>query len=252
MPLTAAASLPVRRRITLPAAGLAVAAALVSAGALLLCGLAPVPVDLPEMAAAPVRLPSGADLYVQRYEITVAEWNLCHAQSGCTLALQTGEGFDPATTPATGLSHADASEYVRWITAATGHHFRLPDRSEWEHIARTVLPEKADPLFTDPALTWASAYLVSGIAPRQLRPQGSFSTSPEGIADLDGSVWEWTQECYSGTKEAAEPARCPAYFAGGEHMAVISYLIRDPARGGCAVGLPPAHLGMRLVSQDPV
>jgi hypothetical protein len=35
---------------------------------------------------------------------------------------------------------------------------------------------------------------------------------------------------------------------GGEHVAAMSYLIRNPARGGCAVGTPPAHLGLRLVS----
>jgi hypothetical protein len=44
------------------------------------------------------------------------------------------------------------------------------------------------------------------------------------------------------------PDRCPAFYVGGEHIAVMSYLVRDPARGGCAVGTPPAHLGMRLVS----
>jgi hypothetical protein len=48
-----------------------------------------------------------------------------------------------------------------------------------------------------------------------------------------------------------DPSRCPAFFVGGEHVAAMSYLERDPARGGCAVGTPPAHLGMRLVADDP-
>ncbi|MEC8042421.1 MAG: formylglycine-generating enzyme family protein, partial [Pseudomonadota bacterium] len=34
------------------------------------------------------------------------------------------------------------------------------------------------------------------------------------------------------------------------HVAAIPYLVRDPARGGCAVGSPPAHLGMRLISDE--
>lgn len=33
-----------------------------------------------------------------------------------------------------------------------------------------------------------------------------------------------------------------------EHIAAMSFLERDPARGGCAVGVPPAHLKMRLVT----
>jgi formylglycine-generating enzyme required for sulfatase activity len=84
---------------------------------------------------------------------------------------------------------------------------------------------------------------------RALRPQGSFDTTSQGIVDLNGSVWEWTMDCYAGVAGAQmSPDRCPAFYVGGEHIAVMSYLVRDPARGGCAVGTPPAHLGMRLVA----
>ncbi|WP_323769258.1 formylglycine-generating enzyme family protein [Antarctobacter sp.] len=205
----------------------------------------------PDMVQTPVVLPGGAALYVQRHEVTVAEWNACHDGGGCSLQLRTRPGMDPVVTPATGLSHVDVTEYMLWINDLTGHDFRLPTASEWAFMAREVLPEAPDPIFTDPTLTWASAYLTEGLAPRALKPQGSFATSPEGIADLDGSVWEWTQECYAGVEDGVDPARCPAYFVGGEHVAAMSYLIRDPARGGCAVGTPPAHLGMRLVSDAP-
>ena len=48
----------------------------------------------------------------------------------------------------------------------------------------------------------------------------------------------------------ATPAddRCPAFVAQGLHEAVISVFIRDPATGGCASGVPPPHVGFRLVS----
>lgn len=46
--------------------------------------------------------------------------------------------------------------------------------------------------------------------------------------------------------------RCPAMFVGREHVAAMSFLVRDPARGGCAVRSAPAHLGMRLVSDRKV
>lgn len=207
---------------------------------------------LPEMAASPVTLSSGASLHVQKYEVTVAEWNVCHAEGACSLELRARADQEAHLTPATGLSYVDVTEYLRWINARTGHDFRLPTAVEWDEIAKPVLPEKADPIFSDPSLTWASTYLTEGNAPRALKPQGSFSVSPAGIADLDGSVWEWTQECYAGAESGIDPERCPAYFVGGEHVAAMSFLIRDPARGGCAVGSPPAHLGMRLVSDRPV
>lgn len=207
---------------------------------------------LPRMAERQVVMPDGHELYVQRFEVTVAEWQTCVTQGGCSLEIRARSDQDPARTPATGLSYVDVQEYVAWINDRTGREFRLPTAAEWNTMAAEVLPEKPDPLFTDPSLTWASAYLTEGIAPRALRPQGSFSVSPEGITDLDGSVWEWTQECFAGAAEGIDPARCPAFFVGGEHVAAMSYLVRDPARGGCAVGTPPAHLGMRLVSDDPV
>lgn len=202
-----------------------------------------------EMAAAPVRLPDGSALHVARYEVTVAQWNACFDDGGCMLELRSRDDHDPETMPATGLNYVDVGEFIRWINQQPGAAFRLPTAEEWTYMAASVLPEAPDPIFTDPSLTWASAYLTEGLAPRALKPQGSFSVSPEGIADLDGSVWEWTQECYAGVEDGVDPSRCPAYFVGGEHVAAMSFLERDPARGGCAVGTPPAHLGVRLVSE---
>lgn len=221
-------------------------AAIISIGALLLLR-GPETIEQPTLVSREFVLPNGVSLFVQEHEVSIAEWNLCADQNACDLRLRTRADQDPHTTPATGLSYLDALEYVAWMNTAKGRNFRLPTAQEWALIAAPVLPDKVDPIFTDPALTWASTYLTEGIAPRALKPQGSFSTSPAGIADLDGSVWEWTQDCATDT---TDPSRCAAYYVGGEHVAAMSYLIRDPARGGCAVGSPPAHLGMRLVSDD--
>ncbi|KNX41595.1 Formylglycine-generating sulfatase enzyme [Roseovarius tolerans] len=231
-------------------AALGLLAAVIAGGALL--QRAPDPIFLPVMADRPVMLPNGRALYVQRHEVTVTEWARCFAQDACAQVVRARADQDPATTPATGLSYIDVQDYLAWINDATGHAFRLPTAGEWTIMAASVLPDEPDPIFTDPSLTWASAYLTEGTAPRALKPQGSFTTSPEGIADLDGSVWEWTQECYAGASDGMDASRCPAFFVGGEHVAAMSYLVRDPARGGCAVGTPPAHLGMRLVSDSPI
>ena len=225
--------------------GLAVVA-LVGA-ALMLRG--PDPIDAPQMAESPVVMPDGAALFVQKYEVTVAEWNACHAAGRCELALRVAANRDAATMPATGLSYIDVIEYLAWIKDATRHDFRLPTLAEWEFMAAPVMPKTPDPFFTDPSLSWASAYLLEPQTKRVLRPQGAIDTTPEGIVDLNGSVWEWTAECYAGASGIdIDPARCPAFFVGGEHVAAIPFLVRDPARGGCAVGTPPAHLGLRLVS----
>jgi formylglycine-generating enzyme required for sulfatase activity len=188
-------------------------------------------------------------IYVQKYEVTVAEWNKCNAAGRCSLALHTTGNHTEADMPATGLSFIDVFEYITWINATTRMEFRLPTLAEWEHMAAAVLPPIPDPIFTDPELTWASAYLMEPQTKRTLRPRGTFETTSEGIVDLNGSVWEWTQDCYAGADSTLKgDGYCPAYFVGGEHIAAVPFLVRDPARGGCAVGSPPAHLGMRLVS----
>lgn len=235
-------------RIALPVGAVAVAAlALIAGAAWMTRGPEPAEMSalLPDMVG-----PVGpeAALWVQRYQVTVAEWNTCHEAGACRFALTTREDQDPVTTPATGLSYPDAQEYITWLNDATGHSFRLPQVAEWEALAEGVLPDEPDPIFTDPSLSWASTYITEANLPRALKPSGSFSTSEDGIADLDGSVWEWTSDCYAGTGAPLQADRCPAFWVAGVHMAAMSYLERDPARGGCAVGAPPAHLGMRLVT----
>ena len=208
--------------------------------------------SLPVMAEHPIRH-SGSEFYVQKFEVTVAEWNACHEAGGCALKLRTPAEMAAEQTPATGLSHEDVEEYVDWISRSTGHEFRLPTVAEWKAMAAPILSDAPDPTFTDASLRWASTYRTENNAPRELRPRGSFSQTSEGIADLDGSVWEWTQDCYGGPAGGnVDAADCISYWAAGEHAAALFSKVRDPARGGCAVGTPPAHLGMRLVTDSRV
>lgn len=212
----------------------------------------PEAIDGPLMAERPVIFPDGSALFVQKYEVTVAEWNECYRDGACAISLRTSGSNSEAEMPATGLSYSDVTEYLAWINRKTKQAFRLPTLQEWEFMADEVLPQTPDPIFTDAELSWASAYLLEPQTKRILLPKGSFSTTAEGIVDLNGSVWEWTADCYAGVSgNDRDIDRCPAFFVGGEHIAAIPFLVRDPARGGCAVGAPPAHLGMRLV-QDRV
>ena len=247
--MTAAVPKSILNKTTLVLAVVGVSLAAITGTMLLQRG--PDTTFLPDMAKSAVVMPDGRTFYAQRHEVTIAEWNQCAADGACDLTLRARPDQEASTTPATGLSYIDVQQYVEWINTSAEYDFRLPTAEEWNVMAAPVLPEAPEPLFTDPSLTWASAYLTEGLAPRALKPQGSFSTSPEGIVDLDGSVWEWTMECYDGSTSGTDLDLCPAFFVGGEHLAAMSYLIRDPARGGCAVGAPPAHLGMRLVSNEP-
>jgi formylglycine-generating enzyme required for sulfatase activity len=209
---------------------------------------APHVAPLPDMVAVSLESAGGSQIFAQVRETTIVEWNRCYEDGACHLELHPPEGADPQSFPATGINWMDAQDYVHWLSKETRHPFRLPTSNEWFEMAKDVLPEVPDPIFTDPSLTWASAYQIEENIDRSLRPVGFWSTTAEGVADLDGNVWEWTGDCYNGETETSPEAPCAAYVLGGEHRAVISFLVRDPARGGCAVGAPPAHLGLRLVS----
>ncbi|MGJ8615347.1 MAG: formylglycine-generating enzyme family protein [Sulfitobacter sp.] len=203
------------------------------------------------LPTTPVTLQDGRKLNVQTREVTVQQWQACHHAGFCTLDLSSAEKDEDY--PATGLSYPDVMQYVAWLNSQSNVAWRLPTAAEWFEMAAEVMPEKPDPIFTDPSLTWASTYLTEASRTgRALRPSGAFSATSTGVEDLDGNVWEWTQDCYAGASGQGantDITRCPAFVMGGEHEAVMSYLVRDPARGGCAVGAPPAHLGMRLVSE---
>lgn len=212
------------------------------------------PLRGPDMQYMPLLEPfefsDGRKVLVQKFEVTSLEWNRCFDAGACTQKMKirkTSEDF-----PATGLNWMDVNEYLTWLSAASRHEFRLPTQNEWNEMAHEVLPKEKDPIFTDPELSWAATYLMEPQVNRSLRPSGSFETTADGIVDLNGNVWEWTADCYSGDSGNLDLAKCPAYFVAGEHVAAIPIFTRDPARGGCAVGSPPAHLGLRLVTDSPV
>jgi formylglycine-generating enzyme required for sulfatase activity len=239
------AASPTRRRTILMSA---VGGVAILVGAVLWSGRGPDLSYVPQMAA--YQMTRGRVLYVQTHEVTISDWNRCNDAGRCALRLRPPVGVAGGDYPATGLNWVDANEYLVWINQQSRHDFRLPTVAEWSAIAANVMPDAPDPIFTDPSLTWASSYLIEGLGNRRLEPTGSYSVTTEGIADLDGNVWEWTQDCYNADRDIEPLIRCPAFHVMGEHDAVIPFLVRDPARGGCAVGSPPAHLGMRLVTDS--
>lgn len=68
-------------------------------------------------------------------------------------------------------------------------------------------------------------------------------------------MWEWTATCYLRTAvdEAgatlASTTNCGVRIAAGRHRAYVTDFVRDARAGGCAAGVPPIHLGFRLVRE---
>ena len=91
--------------------------------------------------------------------------------------------------PVTGVSWYEAVAYVRWLSAQTGHEFRLPTEAEWEKAARS-----ADGRIWPWGNEWAEGRANTAEARVDLTtPVGGYpeGASPYGALDMAGNIWEW-------------------------------------------------------------
>jgi formylglycine-generating enzyme required for sulfatase activity len=91
--------------------------------------------------------------------------------------------------PVVGVSWFEAVAYVRWLSAQTGHPFRLPTEAEWEKAARG-----SDGWIWPWGSTWAAGRANTREAGRnQTTAVGQYpeGVSPYGALDMAGNVFEW-------------------------------------------------------------
>ncbi len=190
---------------------------------------------------------------IMKYQVSHEQYAACVAAGACETVPATGGGL-----PQTRVSWQDASAFADWYSDVTGEVWRLPTDRQWQLAAAERYGDAvADPGDLDPGERMLAQYragiLLRGTTSPALRPAGSFGINSRGIADMSGNVWEWTDGCMhngtlnpDGTVADSEP-NCWVRIAGGLHRAAVVDFIRDASVGGCAVGLPPDHLGFRLV-----
>lgn len=114
--------------------------------------------------------------------------------------------------PVTSITWHEATAYTRWLTAATGTPYRLPDEAEWERAARgddgrrypwgDAPPDASRAVFAASALPGAIGTAGQGVQPVGTCPAGA---SPYGVLDMAGNVWEWTRNVYHHYPSDAPP-----------------------------------------------
>ncbi len=155
---------------------------------------------------------------IGKYEVTFEEYDRFARATG--RRLPNDEGWGRGKRPVINISWKDATAYVAWLSAQTGHHYRLPTEAQWEYAARagTTMPhwwpESSEEI---PANCFDCGSQWDGKMPAAV---GSFSPNGLGLHDTSGNVQEWTQDCYHDSYTGA-PSNGSAWQSDGCSQRVV-------------------------------
>lgn len=105
--------------------------------------------------------------------------------------------------PAICMTQHAANKYCQWLSAQTGHFYRLPTEAEWEYAARAGTTTAY--FFGDDASQLKDYAWYFDNAPNfQYAKIGGKKPNPWGLYDIYGNVCEWTLDQYTPTTPSAE------------------------------------------------
>jgi formylglycine-generating enzyme required for sulfatase activity len=188
---------------------------------------------------------------IGKYEVTAREWNACVEGGACKRTAQYA-GPNPKA-PIRDVSWDDAQQYLKWLSSFTGATYRLPSEAEWEYAERAgtstrywwgdqMAPGKAN--CKDCGPPWQIDEPVDA---------GSFEPNPYGLYDMNGSVWEWVQDCWHNSFSQApgdavpwEEPNCEARVVRGGSWRDSAPFMVASTRAGDAPSLRQSQNGFRV------
>ncbi len=140
--------------------------------------------------------------WIDKYEVTVADYRACVAQRRCPKAGPRYIGFDEPSMPITGVSWFDARAYCR------AHGKDLPTEAQWEKAARgehgALYPWGDAPATCERAILKDHRGRGCGRKKPRTKPEkgrpwpvGSRPPGVYGLYDMVGNSWEWVLDWYT-------------------------------------------------------
>lgn len=106
-----------------------------------------------------------------------------------SLGMGKGEGL-----PVGNITPLAASKFCKWLSAKTGHFYRLPTEAEWEYAARAGT-QTAYHFGNDPSKLGEYAWYYEN-SEKHYHKVGLKKPNPWGLYDMYGNVAEWTLDQY--------------------------------------------------------
>ncbi|MFM9847387.1 MAG: SUMF1/EgtB/PvdO family nonheme iron enzyme [Hyphomicrobiaceae bacterium] len=132
----------------------------------------------------------------------------CYTWAGTEWKLQADKswrsvGFEQTDRhPVVCVNWHDAQAYVKWLSAKTGHTYRLLSEAEREYAARAGTTTSfwwGNSISTSQA-NYDGNYSFAGSAKGEYRrktvPVDSFQPNPWGLYQVHGNVYDWVEDCW--------------------------------------------------------
>jgi iron(II)-dependent oxidoreductase len=162
--------------------------------------------------------------------------------------------FNTPGQPVVGVSWFDAVAYCDWLSAATGHGFRLPTEAEWERAARGGRTGTVYPWGDDPA-GWSPDPALAAVRQDRPNPAGLSVPNGYGLRDMGYNIHEWCSDWYDPAYYPVSPVDDPRGPATGSRRASRGgawrhqvQVCRNAARSSLDPGFRYNDYGFRVVS----
>ena len=185
---------------------------------------------------------------VSKYEVTFEDYDRYTYPNRVDDA-----GWGRGRRPVINVSWNDAQDYVEWLSAQTGHAYRLLSEAEWEYVARAG---------SSTVYSWGNDIGSNRANCRgcgsqwdddRTAPVGSFPPNAFGVHDMHGNVEERVEDCSNGSYAVA-PTDGSAWRSGdcewrsvrGGSWGSNRRSLRSANRSGWSTGIRLNFLGFRV------